>query len=244
MPLLFLSLVLQQDPPQDAGAIVSKMIARYHSAKKLNGDFTSNVKVGDKAFSVTTKFQIERPTKLYLQQVVSTGNKAYVVTSDGKEFSYMKPIDTPLSDKNRFSRLIEDVGPNTTLGEIVRASAHSMPERSAVLDLLVSDLDDLKFLRSQWKTVDTTGKVDLNGEQVYRVVGKWRLDGRSESTANYGMFITEAGDLRKYVIDGTFQLENSEPGAAPLSVRVTREFLVNATIDGEIDSKLFTVLKS
>ena len=245
MSLFLLSLVLsQQDSQPDGAVLVSKMIARYHAAKIISGDFTSSITIGEDKATITTKLQLERPNKLFLRQAVNPGNRTFIVTSDGKEFSYSKPFDAPNTDEHHSARLLEDVRPDTGLGDIVRAAAQSIAERSAVLDLLVSDIQDLQFLKGQWQSVENTGKVDLNGEQVYRVVGKWRLNNKTESTANYGMFITEDGDLKKYVIDGNFQVDNADPKAPFLTVHVSREFSVNVSIDGDVDSKLFTVVKS
>ena len=98
--MLLMSLILAQDPQIDAGAIVSKMINRYHGAKTLSGEFTSSVLIGKDKATITTKFQLERPAKLYLKQSVSPGNRVFIVTSDGKEFSYMKPLDTPSATPN------------------------------------------------------------------------------------------------------------------------------------------------
>ena len=229
-----------QDALPEATKVISKMIARYHDAKRIKGECDTTVTIGEKVVNIKSTIQIERPTKLYLRQDVPDQG-SYVLTSDGLQFSYQKPLSTPRTDRNPGARLVEDIFKGMRLGEIYHAASESLAERSTPLDLLVSDLPDLQMMRDQWQSMNLTGQVDMNGEQVYRIVGKWRLNKVSPPSANFGIFITADGDLRKYVID---QL----PGLVPLArgeteVRITRETTINVSIDAEIEPKLFTVLR-
>jgi len=241
MIVLIALLAARQEALPTASDVVSKMMAKYHEAKTIKGEATTTVVVGGQQLVIKSTIQLERPTKLYLRQDVLNQGMTFVVTSDGKEFSYQKPINTSSTDRNPKTRLIESVTAGLGLGDLYRAAGQSLAERSAVLDLLISDVRDLNMLRDQWVSLKLTGKEDLNGESVYRIVGKWRLNRASQTTANYGLFITPDGDLRKYVVD---QL----PGAVKLSKDdydgpVSRTFVVNATVGADLEPSLFTVLK-
>ena len=231
----------RQDSLPPVAEVVSKMIARYNAAKSIKGEVTSTINVGDQTIVIKSTIQLERPAKLYLRQEVVGQNQQFVVTSDGKEFSYQKPIDTPRTDRYPTTRLVEDVLPTTGLGDIYRAVAQSLAERSAGLDFLISDVRDLRSLRDQWSTMTLTGLEQLNGEDVYRIVGKWRLNKADVVTANYGMFVTPAGDLRKYVIDqipGSVKIEEGD-----MDVRITRTIEMKADLDATLDVNLFKVLR-
>lgn len=231
-------LVLRQDSLPSAGEVVSKMIARYNAAKAIKGDMTTTVKIGTQEIVISTIVQLERPGKLYLNQSVPQ-LPARVVTSDGKQFSYQ--MDTPAGDRNSTVRLVEDFVPGMGLGDIYRAAAQSLAERSTPLDLIISDKRDLVALRDQWATMKLTGEVDVNGEKAYRIVGTWRINKVSEVTANFGIFVTPEGDLKKFVIDqipGAVKLTQNEDDVA-----ISRTTTVNVKVDPDLDQKLFTLLK-
>jgi len=235
-----LAALLLVTAPQDAlpraGETVSKMIARYHDAKTLKGDIVTTIKVGDQAVQISTSLQAQRPDMLYVRQAV--GEQTYVLTCDGKNFSYNKPVST-LVAKNDL-RLMEPFVKGMTLGDVYRAAAESLAERSAPLDLAIGDMRDLRRLRDQWASLNLTGEVDLNGEKVYRIVGQWRLSASSPVTANFGIFVTKDGDLRRYVLD---QLPSVLQDDKSGTVKVSREYDVHISVDTPVDPKLFTVLK-
>lgn len=235
MIIASLLLLAHQDSLPSASDVVSKMISRYHDAQTLKGTTKTTIELGNEKLVVNSVIQIQRPGKMYLRQDVPSQNASFVVTSDGKEFSYQKPIDTASTDRNPKSRLVEDFMPKMGLGDIYRAAAQSLAERSAVLDLLISDIRDLRALRDQWATIELTGKVDLKGTEVYRIVGKWRLNKQSEVSANFGLFVTPEGDLKKYVID--------QFPTADVDGTVTRSFEVDIQLGADLDPKLFAVLK-
>ncbi len=241
---IILAVLAMSSPYQDqeGSALISKMIQKYHSASKISGSFSSETTIPGSKIVIQNKVQIQRPQMLYVSQSVQNNKQNFTVTSDGKVFSYEKPFDGPNTDRINGARLIENLDASTTLADIIRASAHSLAERSAILDLLISDISDLKFLREQWASVESCKLIDLNGEQVYRIVGRWRLDAKSPVSANYGMFITSSGDLRKYVIDGEFVMDEAF-GEKSDKVRITREFQVKVDVDGEINTALFAVPK-
>lgn len=232
-----LLLMAHQDSLPSAGEVISKMIAKYHDAKTVKGNLTTTVELGNQKLVVNSVIQIERPGKMYLRQDVPSQNMSFVVTSDGKEFSYQKPADTPSSDRNPLARLTEDFRSGMGLGDVYRAAGHSLAERSAVLDLLISDMRDLSALRDQWATIDLTGKIEHKGAEVYRIVGTWRLNKQSAVTANFGLYVSPEGDLRKYVIDQLPGVDDKIDGT------VTRTIDVDVKVGSDVDPRLFAVIK-
>ena len=237
---MILATLLLVSTPQDAlpkaGEMVSKMIAKYHDAKTLKGDVMTTIRVGAQNVQISTSLQIQRPDKLYVRQAV--GEQSYVLTCDGKAFSYNKPMSAHVAKGDL--RLMEPFQKGMGLGDVYRAAAESLAERSAVLDLAIADMRDLKRLRDQWASMELTGEVDLNGEKVYRITGQWRLAATSQVSANFGIFVTKDGELRRYVLD---QLPNLLQDDQKSEVRVSREYDVHISTDTTVDPKLFSVLK-
>ncbi|MBS1714667.1 MAG: DUF2092 domain-containing protein [Armatimonadetes bacterium] len=225
-----------QDALPKAGETVSKMIAKYHDAKTLKGDIVTTIRLGDQSVQISTSLQAQRPDKLYIRQ--SVGEQVYVLTCDGKNFSYNKPVSTLVAKSDL--RLMEPFVAGMGLGDVYRAAAESLAERSAPLDLAISDMRDLKRLREQWVGLDLTGEVDWNGEKVYRITGQWRLTTTSPVTANLGLYVTKDGELRRFVLD---QLPNVLQDDKSGTVKVSRDYDVHISVDTTVDPKLFTVLK-
>ncbi|MBS1721651.1 MAG: hypothetical protein JSS66_01455 [Armatimonadetes bacterium] len=231
-------LALHQDSPPTAGTVISKMIARYHDAKTLSGDCNTTLKVGARQINIAAKFQVERPKKIYLRQIVDGVAMPYIVTSDGKEFSYNKPIGLEDHRGDKL-RLTEPVG-DKSLGDIYRDVSESVVERSPILDLVVSDMRDLQLFRDQLTSMKLMGEIDLNGQKVYKIVGRWRLNSKSETNADFGIYITADGDLKRYALS-----QEAELGDGPVKEKVTvsRLYDVDIKVNSDLDQKLFAVLK-
>ncbi len=229
-----------QDQPLSAGQLVSKMIARYHDAKALKGDCVTKLQVGAQQLMINSTFQIERPLKIYLQQTVSGAPSAYTLTSDGKEFSYNKPLSAPSTDRDPKGRLIESIGDGTSLGDIYSAAGESLAERSAVIDIVVGDLRDLQRLKSQWATLELAGTDNVSGVNANHVTGKWRLNALSPVSATYDLYITSSGDLVKYSMT---QLSGVDKDQNAGDLKVSREYQIHIDVDPKVDPKLFTVMK-
>ncbi len=233
---LCLALLSQDAAPAlpTATDVMSRLFARYHGAKTVVGTAVSTITVGDTVITIATDLQVERPNKVYIRQTVREDGRVFLLVGDGKTFSYGKPVGTEAIDADRSSRLIETHFPYMTLGDVYRAAARSLAERSIVLDLAVADTRDMALLRDQWATIDLTGTVEQGGETLYRIVGQWRPNAVEPVSANFGLFVTKDGDLRRYVIE---QL----PGAGALSA--SRQWSVDLQIDAPVKPELFTVVR-
>lgn len=228
-------------PADTAVELVSKMIKRYSDAQTLSGNIKTTVTIGNQRIIVTSNVQIERPLKMHLFQKVEGQTDSFLVVSDGKKFSYPKPMGGPSSDRDPNGRLVEPIFEGTKLGDVYRAIAGSVAERSAILDLLVSDTRDLMLLRDQWSTLSDGGKVDLSGTPCRIVKGDWRLNKISETSGEYSMWITEQGELKKYSVvqaQGAALL-----GKGDYDGDVKREHAVDIEIGKTIDQNLFSKVK-
>src|SRR5262249_23627988 len=102
-----------QDSAPTAASVLSKMIAHYHEAKTIKGTCQTHLVLGAKTLDIENTLQIERPLKVYLRQ--SAQDRTYVLTSDGRRFSYNKPLTNPDIDAHPTARLMEDVTQGLTL---------------------------------------------------------------------------------------------------------------------------------
>lgn len=195
----------------NAAQIVGKMLAYYNDAQTMTGSIVMTQAVGNEKGTVTTQFQFERPSKVYIRQQKSTGDRrTWTVISDGKAFAY----DPPELPFQQGKRLIEAV----KVGELVQdfrqiyaATATGLGDRSTPLDIAFGRGEDLRFLRNQWRTVTYGGKMDYNGEAVHSIIGDWRQYGDAPVNGQYRMYVTDSGELKQFARSETIRPENGQP---------------------------------
>lgn len=223
----------------DAAGLVSKMLAYYSDSETLTGTIMMQVKDSAGSVTVTTKLQYEKPSKLYIRQQKSTGDhRTWLVVSNGKHFSYNVPMSVQNDDPSK--RLVEPVkvGDVTlTLKDIYAASAQGLGDRSAALDIAISNLEDLRYLRNQWKTVEYKGETEYEDAKVHVVMGQWRAYGSAPVQGQYRMYITDTGELKQFARSET--LGDGTGVAIPL----TTIWDVKLVKNGKPDPKLFEKLK-
>lgn len=236
LTLIALSL-LNSKGQNEASALVSKMLAKYHDAKTVSGDLTTNITLGNIKLKILTSLQIERPCKLFLKQVVSGQDRTYTVISDGKKFTYDKPYSVSDFNPEKNARLSEEITPQVKLGDIYRIVGQSIAERSVALDMIISDVRDLATLRDQWASLDSAGTKTWNGETVTEVYGDWRLNKASPVSGKFNMYITSGGELRRFEVtqnDDAVSLSKNEVGGT-----ITRTLDVKVSLDEKVDQALF-----
>jgi hypothetical protein len=234
-----------QDAPASGGAIISKMLARYAGASTLVGSIKYTVKAGNQTGSIDTVIQYERPKRLYIKQTTSVGQpRTWLVTSDGKLFSYDVPNDQYLASK---SRLVEKMQgalrsdgavSNFDMTDVYKASVLSIGDRSAPLDIAIGKNEDLVYLKNQWATVKLVGKVPAGDREANHIVGNWRPYGRAKVAGTYEMFITDEGDLLRFV-----RHEMVAPDGGGVPIPVDSIWDVNLTVGGTPDPALFKIVK-
>src|SRR4051812_2027201 len=93
-----------------ASQLVSKMLKYYSGAQSITGTITYTASDGAGSAQLITVLQYEKPSKLYIKQYKGGPHQMmWLVTSDGKYFSYNAPDNLPGSNE----RLVETVMQST-----------------------------------------------------------------------------------------------------------------------------------
>src|SRR4051812_37388578 len=79
-------------PQTPASQLVSKMLRYYADAQSMTGTITYTATDGGGKVQMVTYLQYEKPSKLFIKQVKGGSQPMqWLVTSDGKLFSYDSP---------------------------------------------------------------------------------------------------------------------------------------------------------
>lgn len=234
---LILAATAFQDAEVSAPQLVSKMLATYSGKKSMVGKIRFVQSVANISVSVDTAFQYELPSRIYIRQVRQSSDPASsLLSGDGKYFSYDVPRESV--ERQGAKRLIETVaqsGRNLTVQEIYAASASSLLDRSVPLDIAIGRLEDLKFARNQWATLEFVKS--SNPEGLAAVGGQWRPYGSAPLAGSYEMWISPEGDLRRYVLRETISVVGQPPQA------VTSDWQISISPDGKPDPSLFRLVR-
>jgi|GEM_PF-851230 len=240
-----------------AAELVSKMLAYYAEAKSMTGTITLTATAnGQGNAQLVTTLQYELPSKLYISQVNGGPHlMRWLVTSDGKSFSYDRPDNLPLAPRQRLVEPVYQAIPtelnkdgtyvhrNYTVKEIYAVVARdSLGDRSVPLDIAIGRRDNLAHDDLTWMTVESGGKTTLNGVQANIVNGKWREFGNeatdlNHAPGNYQMVITDEGRLLQYTIS---YLVGDLKGVQAM-LRETWD--VDLTVNGKPDERLFQLVR-
>ncbi len=224
-----------------ASALVSKALAHYAGAQSMVGTIRFTQTAQSKSVVVETKLQFERPSKLYIrQELIANERMLWLVVSNGMEFSYNTPENLP--GASNLPRLVEAVSQNgltLDVQKIYKAAASSIGDRSAALDIAIGHPEDLKSLTFQWATLESRGRVRVGGEELDLVAGRWRPYGTAPASGQYEMYITPAGELRRYVV-----LESVSPqGANGAVFEIRSVWDVQLKVGATVDQSLFKVIR-
>lgn len=224
-----------------AAPIVSKMFARYAGARTLSGTIKTTAVCKYGAPTIDTKIQYERPSKLFLWQRANLNTPLLgVITSDGLTFSY----DNPSPERTSHVRLVEAVkhgGVDQTVAEIFTAGATAMPDDTAPVRIAIARVEHLKYLKNQWATLELKGREAIDGIQTNHIVGDYRVDPASPVSGTFEMFITDDGDLMRFVMHTLIAPAANGTAIEPFPLDTTWECRLE--VNGKIDPSLFRVLK-
>jgi len=247
---LTLSLAAPHQEAPTAKQLVEKMLVRYNSATTVAGTIHLTVAAGNNSASMDTALQFERPAKLYISQHKNVANpdpdqpNRWLVTSDGKSFSYDAPFDeNSLLHTAAGTRLKEDIynkrnGITSDIGSIYLAAGKSLGDRSMPLDIAISRLDDLKFRRNQWvPPYNVISQKEIRGKTAYIVQGDYRDYAGVQPTGIFQMAITADGDLLQYVQKQKLQIDGH-------AIELTSQWDVDLKVNGPVDATLFKVVIS
>jgi hypothetical protein len=236
---------------ETAPELVGKMLRYYDAAQTLTGTIRFVQSVGEVSVGIDTSLQYEKPSKLYIRQDRrSSEPRTFLVTSDGKFFSYDLPEGRLAVPGERLYEPVEQNGRFLGYRDIYAIVSRSLGDRSAALDIAIARLDDLKFIRGQWATVEYAAEQPGNGVKV--VTGDWRAYASAPVSGRYTMWIGENGELKRFaqreviqpeatVLDERFRERPAQLNVGPQQVNSVWE--VDLKVNGEPDQKLFKVVK-
>jgi hypothetical protein len=239
---LLLSAPQGQQP--SAAELVGKTFAHYNSAQSATGKIRMTQTMMNHSVVIDTELQFERPSKLYIKQVQSSkaGSKTWLVTSDGKNFSYDPPAVVITRTTTRLMEAIEQNGRTLDYRDVYRAAVDSLGDRSAPLDVVIGRREDLDFFRNQLATVKYAGKERVGDTDVHVVTGDWREYGRAPVSGTYQMLITDAGELKRYARKETLAV-NVGGGQSLPPQDVLTIWDVDVKVNGKPDAALFKVIR-
>lgn len=236
---------------ETAPELIGKMLRYYDAAQTLTGTIRFVQSVGDVSVSIETTLQYEKPSKLFIRQDRrSSEPRTFLVTSDGKFFSYDLPENRLAAPGERLYEPVVQAGRSLGYRDIYAVASRSLGDRSAALDIAIARTEDLKFIRGQWATVEYAPEQPGSGMKV--VTGDWRAYASAPVSGRYSMWITESGELKRYaqreviqpeatVLDERFRERPAQLNVGPQQVNSVWE--VDLKVNGEPDAKLFKVVK-
>lgn len=227
---------VQQDAPS-AADLISKMIAKYNSAKTLKGTIVLRQGTATESGTLTTQFQFEMPSKLYIRQQKDFGDrKTWLITSDGKHFSYPAPEVFGTDSKRLAEPINLASGKVMGIRDIYSAIVGSIGDRSAPLDIAISRTEDLQYLRGQWYTVRLDGITKVRESEAYSIIGQWKEYGDAVNpSGRFQMVIGKDGDLMRYAVEQTLEISGQR-------INVTSVWDVDLKVNVEVDQKLFKLV--
>jgi hypothetical protein len=170
MILLAAALVLAPTQLPDASQTVSKMLAKYHSAKTITGKVTFIQSAASAKVTITSDIVTQKPNLFWVQQTrtpaTQGGANSMLAVGDGKRIGYPAPPGAGTflqhSPERFFENSKEDLDGNFSAfsGMLLDRSlgvALGLYAPSEVY-ITISRLRDLKL-----------GEVDLGGKMVYRI---------------------------------------------------------------------------
>ncbi|MFZ4506705.1 MAG: hypothetical protein ACOYON_03295 [Fimbriimonas sp.] len=233
--LYFLAVGAQGAEP-DAATLITKMFRHYSEAQTLTGQIRWIQRAKGIAIQTDTDVAFERPSKLYIKQTQNGSEpKTWLITSDGKLFSYNKPEVL----RGPESRLVEPVfasGVSQSIRDIYAVGIRSIGDKSVPLDIAISRREDLSTLRGQWATFQVVGKEKLRETNCYVIEGKWREDPGMRPTGTYQLWLSPDGDILRFALKELFASPQGE-------IEVTSTWDASLVVNGQVNAKQFTVVK-
>jgi len=229
---------LQSTAPLKAGDLISKMFERYTNALTISGTIHMVQEALGKTVTADSELDYERPNKIYLRQE-ERGNEVrnFLLTSDGKTFSYDKPkfLHGP-------ARCVEYTKTRTKvldLGEMYTAAGDSVIDANQLLNVAIGRRVDLVNFTERLSSFRIAGSTKVGKETIYQVVGKYAFDPKLPAAADYVMEISEDGDFKRFVVKQLCAVPG-HPDMAP--IMVTMSWVGNLSLDTPPNPALFKTI--
>ncbi len=226
-------LLQQSDNPIDAlPAPLQAAIIRYQKTVWAQGQVMLTVSAGGQSTKVLTDFAYEKPSKLYIKQTRSAGPGA-LITCDGSLLTYNNPSDNYTDSKPpRLKERVDNGRKLLTIGDLYKACAASLVDRSSPLDLIMAHPEDAKFFAYQLVNIRTAEAAA--GRVGY--VGDFRAYGRAPISGKFHLVLSSAGDIQLYEVDETYMGNNSTP------IRTRFSWSAQVELDGKLNRSVFKVV--
>ncbi len=241
--LLFaLSTAHHAQTPPTASGLISKMFARYSAARTLGGTIRTTQTAPGAMVVTDTNVAYERPSKLRLEQRQTLGGnlREKRLVSDGVLFHYTPPAQIVTSTPF----LHEPVRPAgreaQTVGDLYAVVAADLPDRSPILDALISRKDDNQYFANQLAKFHLAGRETIGGRTVNAIEGDWREIVTVLAVGKFKMYLTDDGDLVRYVLTQDFAPPKASGRAASgEKITVTTTWDAAITVDAPIRPETF-----
>lgn len=223
----------------NAADLVSRMIARYNSAKTISGTIQMRVTVKGATADIRTELAVEAPGRLFIRQTRTQPEATTKeVVADGEFMMYDAPEGGVFRPGEKFVEPMRQLNRTLTFRDAYAAAASSLLDRNAILDIAIGRIEDLRFLRFQWASISYAGRTRFGNEEVHAIRGQWREYGEAPVSGEYRMLISDAGDLRQYAISQTIA---ASPGSPATTVVPT--WTADLKIDAPVPADRFVILR-
>lgn len=230
----------QGDATVTPKSIIEKMLGRYAGAQSLDGTVTLTQSAQNVSVTTQTTIAYEKPSKILVsQRQGGQAPKTSFLVSDGEKFCFTRP-DQVLSPNDLLGELVKpDSRPGQTVGDLYAIAAAELPDRSPALDLLVARVPDMTYCVAQLRTLNYAGKVQIANRSLHKVTGHWKENKLVEShEGEYELYISDDGDLARYVLRQTYGIPGGKPGD---SVEVVNTWDVAVTVNTPIKQDKFAL---
>jgi len=226
-----------------AASVVSKMFAYYAGAHSMMGTIRMTQAAAGHQMTLDTTLAYSAPNKLLIKHVRnSTDPATWVVTSDGKIFTYDPPNPRRFSTEKALGRYMEAVAPKEDFRDMYRGASLSLGEKDLPEDLAIAGKKELAEIRDTIADLQYDSLQKLNGEDVHVLTGGWRADLNTPPSATFQMFVTDDGQLRRYARREIFAAQTPSGQSIPPQEILT-VWDVKLQKDAGVEDGLFTVVR-
>jgi len=241
--ILAVALLSPQGEPVTAKSIIEKMLQRYAGASSLNGTITLTQSAQNVKIVTQTSVAFEKPSKiLILQKQGGSAPRSSILVSNGEKFFFTKP-EQLISRNDYLGELVKpDSRPAQTVGDLYAIAAAGLPDRSPVLDLVIARREDMAYCISQLRTREYAGKTQLGTLSLHLVKGKWKQNELIESnTGDYELYISDSGDLVRYVLRQTFGVPGADGKPTGQTVEVVNTWDTSVAVNTPVKPGTFAL---
>lgn len=223
-----------------ASDLISKMLAHYTSAQTVVGRIEMTQEAKGVVVTTDTELQFQRPNLIYLRQTEhSSHGRTFLLTSDGKTFSYDRPPSPYPLGPARYTEYTRTQYKVLDLGEMYTATLESIVDPNHMLNIAIGRKGDLEKFAAQLSSFHIAGSQKIGDDLVYEIVGKYALTYNATPSADFDMYVTADGDFKKFAVRQVYGVPN-HPEMAPIPVTTT--WVSTLQVGAKPDPSLFKTI--